>query len=111
MRTLSIIALSIFILAAFVATAFSEIRNNSTSNSSSNQNLIPEEKIIEENAINIKKQRIETIAEGVERKIGNVTEIVSKEKIVRKYPSVIVHIVEGNASVAISRGKIKVVQG
>jgi hypothetical protein len=55
-----------------------------------------EESLIAENVIKIKKQRIETVDMG-------------QDKIVKIYPKVM-HIIEGNNSIVISKGRIKIVQ-
>jgi hypothetical protein len=55
-----------------------------------------EESLIAENVIKIKKQRIETVDMG-------------QDKIVKIYPKVM-HIIEGNNSTVISKGRIKIVQ-
>jgi len=95
------------LLSLVLATAFPQITSNLTK-PHINQSLLPEEKMIKENIVNIKKQKIEPVLEGTERKVGDVVEITSGEKIVRRYPGII-QIVEKNGSTVISRGRIKVV--
>jgi len=109
MRFIMFAVLGLTLISFIFLAAFSLGTTGDFTKPTPNQSLMPEKKVIEENVIDIKKQKIEPVLEGKERKIDNVVEITAEEKIVRKYPGVI-QIVEENGSTVISRGRIKIVQ-